>query len=268
MVNKTWIYDLVHRAYRWAHWKNNVLFKEAPKQYVFILSQAYAGSTVLHEILSNNTSVSPLNTFGTREGFGLKVSRKSIDHSRLWDKDYEIPFEILKTEWRKQWDLSAPYLLEKSPPQLLRAHHIQSVFRTCYFISLVRDPYALAISYHQRNQVTIQQAAQYTIQCFGYHQQNQIGLDHMMTLSYETLTDDWMMAKEHLLSFLPKLNTLHLPERFKAHNQAGQIEGLQNMNLRKFKSIDSDLWNTLTDSFKPYESLFNQFGYSLRTFPG
>ncbi len=267
-MNKTLIYDAVNRGYRWANWKNNLLFKHQPKNYLFILSQPYAGSTILHQILSNHPKISPLNTFGTREGFGLKVSRKQLEFNRLWDKAYEIPFEKLKPHWEKQWDLAAHYLLEKSPPQILRAHHIQSVFRTSYFIALLRDPYALALSYHQRNQVSIKEAASFTMQCFNYHLDNKIGIDHILYIKYEDLTDHWEITKKDLQLFLSQMDQLDLPKSLKAHNQTGNIDELKNMNEAKFSSIEQASWDELNHYFLLHEELLQTFNYSLRISPG
>lgn len=48
-------------------------------------------------------------------------------------------------EWSSYWDLSKPYLLEKSPPNLIRTRFFQAIFPNTYFLVLMRHP--VAVSY-------------------------------------------------------------------------------------------------------------------------
>ncbi len=48
--------------------------------------------------------------------------------------------------WAQHWDLSKPYLLEKSPPNLLKTRFLQAMFPNAYFIILVRHPVAVSLA--------------------------------------------------------------------------------------------------------------------------
>src|SRR4029077_1786370 len=46
--------------------------------------------------------------------------------------------------WTPYWDLDRPLLLEKSPPNLLRARLLQKLFPGCAFVFVVRHPIAVS----------------------------------------------------------------------------------------------------------------------------
>lgn len=52
----------------------------------------------------------------------------------------------LFAQWRPYWDLTKPYLLEKTPITLLRTRLFQELFPISYFIVLLRHPAAVALA--------------------------------------------------------------------------------------------------------------------------
>jgi hypothetical protein len=49
-------------------------------------------------------------------------------------------------EWSRYWDVSKPYLLEKSPPNLIRTRFLQAMFPSSYFVVLLRHPIPVALA--------------------------------------------------------------------------------------------------------------------------
>ena len=119
------------------------MFKKMKNKYLFILCPPYSGSTLLNELISTSNNVSSNNNQGTREGQKLpSVKKIMFDHDDRWNIGLKYDWEFIKKEWLKHWDISKPILLEKSPPNLIRAFDIQSCFQPCYFICMIRNPYA------------------------------------------------------------------------------------------------------------------------------
>ena len=54
--------------------------------------------------------------------------------------------ERLFSEWSTHWDLSKAYLLEKSPPNLIRTRFLQRLFPNAYFVMIVRHPVAVSLA--------------------------------------------------------------------------------------------------------------------------
>lgn len=54
--------------------------------------------------------------------------------------------EALMSAWRPYWDMTKPFLLEKSPPNLLRMRFLQGVFPEARFIVVVRHPVPVTLA--------------------------------------------------------------------------------------------------------------------------
>ena len=54
--------------------------------------------------------------------------------------------ERLFSQWKPLWDLSKPYLLEKSPPNLVRMRFLQRLFPSTYVIVIVRHPIPVSLA--------------------------------------------------------------------------------------------------------------------------
>jgi hypothetical protein len=145
---------------------NNLFLKKNEQKYLLILSPPYCGSTLLNEIVSSASYVSANNTFGTREGQKLPTVRSIMfDHDRRWDHSLDFDWEFIKKEWRKYWNLNSLILLEKSPPNIIRAKSIEKIFKPAYFILLHRNPYAQCESLIRRDGEYPQIAAEFAVKC-------------------------------------------------------------------------------------------------------
>jgi hypothetical protein len=60
----------------------------------------------------------------------------------------------LSNDWARHWDLSKPLLIEKSPPNLIRARFLQALFPGATFIFVVRHPVAVSLATKKWSQQT------------------------------------------------------------------------------------------------------------------
>jgi hypothetical protein len=97
----------------------------------------------------------------------------------------------LFAEWGHYWDLEKPYLLEKSPPNLIRTRFLQAMFPGAYFIVAVRHP--IAVSYATRawyravkvNWVPLPQLIEHWMVCHEIFQEDSAHLENVFILKYE-----------------------------------------------------------------------------------
>ena len=87
-------------------------------------------------------------TSGTYGGAGMFGFSPEAHLTELSDLVTDFNRNKLFQEWGKYWDLRKPYLLEKSPPNIIRTRFLQSIFPNSYFIILIRHP--VAVSYATR----------------------------------------------------------------------------------------------------------------------
>lgn len=243
--------------------KNRVVWREEQK-YLFILSPPYCGSTLLNEIISTAQGVSVNNPWGTREGQTLPAVRKMMfDHDRRWDEDLDFNWSYIKKEWRKYWDLSAPVLLEKSPPNVIRARSIEKHFPPAYFIVFYRNPYAHAESLIRRNKRSPQEAARFALRALRYQKENKEQLRRSLSISYENLTEETQEAVHKIQNFIPELDDLRSDKKFSAHNYRQKQMSAQNLNPAKIARLTVAQKREITAVFRDQREILDYFGYDL-----
>ena len=135
--------------------------------YLFVLCPPYSGSTVLWKLLSTSPKVSAL----PREGQFLNTV-KNIMRKNPWNPQRTFPWNVIKSKWEEVWDCSKPILLEKSPPNIIRAFEIEKVFSPAYFIAMIRNPYAFCEGFSRRNSTSMEDAAKFWVKCAEYQIKN------------------------------------------------------------------------------------------------
>ena len=125
----TWEGRLLRNRFR------RLLYKAPNHKFLFILSPPHSGSTLLSEVLSLSENVSENNPVGTREGQQLpEVAPLLFRQSRRWEPDFKPDWPQIKRIWLKYWDVTRPVLLEKSPPNIVRAAELSIHFVPAFFI--------------------------------------------------------------------------------------------------------------------------------------
>lgn len=89
------------------------------------------------------TVYKPSGYYGGAGKFGFNPASHLTETSTLISEKNRAK---LFSEWSKYWDLSKPFLLEKSPPNLIRTRFLQEMFPQSYFIIFIRHPIAVSLA--------------------------------------------------------------------------------------------------------------------------
>ena len=236
----------------------------SPSTYLFILSAPLCGSTLLHEVICSGTNVSANNTWGTREGQKLPTVQNAMYlNTNKWNSTEEFDWVWIREEWLNYWDTSKPILLEKSPPNIVRAGSIERAFEPSYFIVMVRNPYAQCEGLMRRNGETASNAAQLVLERMKMQKNNLRQLKNVFLLTYEQLCDQPEESLDKLKSFLPALNDLSINETFKSHNIENEHLPLTNLNKKKMARLSNTALREINQVFKPGVKFLDFFGYQL-----
>lgn len=130
------------------------------RKYLFVLSPPFSGSTLMQKLLATSKNVSSFRGEGQ-----FVESVKDIMRSDPWDVNKKMPWDFIKKEWHKKWDLNKSILVEKSPPNILRGIEIEKVFKPLYCIAIIRNPYAFCESIVRRRKSEIKDGAEFWIKC-------------------------------------------------------------------------------------------------------
>jgi len=241
-----------------------ILSVKKKHKFLFILSPPYCGSTLLNELISTSKSVSVNNPFGFREGQGLPTVRNILfDPDQRWDESYEYNWYKIKREWFKYWDQTCPILLEKSPPNIIRAKSIHRNFTPSYFIILYRNPYAQCQSLIKRRNRNPIIAAEFAVKCLRHQMDNLSHLDHSIRLSYESLTDNPTDAVKLINKLLPELYDIQIQNKFSAHNNLKKKMGILNLNHEKIDCLSEHEIKLINTVFSKHRDTLDFFNYNL-----
>jgi hypothetical protein len=132
-------------------------------RFIFVCGLQRSGTTMLAKYLAEHPSVSghtgtprwpdegqyiqtvyPNDTYYGKAGrFAFRPDARLTEASPLVTDENR---RKLLEEWSRYWDTSRPYLLEKSPPNIIRTRFLQAMFPDSYFIVLVRHPVPNALA--------------------------------------------------------------------------------------------------------------------------
>ncbi len=136
---------------------------EARHTLVFVAGLHRSGTTPLTRLLGSHPQVSAFRDTGVKEDEGQHL-QDVYPSARAYGGAGRFAFapqahlteasqlvtaanaQRLLDSWSSHWDLSRPYLVEKSPPNLVMTRFLQGLFPQSRFVVIVRHPVVVALS--------------------------------------------------------------------------------------------------------------------------
>lgn len=234
--------------------------------YLFILCSHSSGSTALWQLLQSSPHVSALPA----EGQHLETVRPLMREAP-WNPAHQPPWPTVKAEWHKFWDTNKTILLEKSPPNLVRATAIQQNFVPAYFVAMVRDPYAFCEGTRRRGRAGMgyRPGATYRQIAAGWARESRLqmkniaSLNHITWLTYEKLSNDPASASQQLLQFLPALEKIDSTASFRIHSTQGWLNRpLTNLNHLQIAHLSTADIAEINAGLQDQAEVMAFFGYN------
>lgn len=228
-------------------------------QYLFVLCPPYCGSTLLWKLLATSERVSAL----PQEGQFLPEV-EPIMRERPWDRDLQLPWGDIKAAWERYWDASKPVLLEKSPPNIVRATTIAEHFVPAQFIIMVRNPYAHAEGLIRRNEWPLRRAANFALMCLRTQAENAAKLNDSLVFTYEDLVSNPPAACAQLSAFQPALDDMDPEASFEVHSVDGTLDRqITDLNAKKIEALSPAQLAELNSYFEPNKDILAHWGYEI-----
>lgn len=203
--------------------------------FLFVLCPPYSGSTLLWQLLCTSPRVSALPGEGQ-----FLPELQELMRAGPWRRDQQLPWPQIRAVWESYWDMGKPLLLEKSPPNIIRAAELARHFQPARFIIMVREPLAHAEGLMRRNGWSAERAARFSAMCLGVQLENARQLQHTLVLTYEALVADPAAACRRLLDFLPELDRLDHGASFAVHSLDGTVaRPITDLNARKRAALST-----------------------------
>jgi hypothetical protein len=181
--------------------------------------------------------------------------------------------QTLFAEWSRYWDLACPWLLEKSPPNLIMTRFLQEMFPTARFVMVLRHPIAVACATQKWSGSRPHELIRHWIVAHEMFAADAGHLRDLMVVHYEDMVADPDTCFGRVFSFLglddptPGRAAREPADTGDADSRVHPRDGI---NERYFASWDDRrssqpkrLYLDLVEH--RYERRANRFGYSLRT---
>lgn len=210
------------------------------KKFLFILCPPHSGSTLLLYLVGTSKNSSVFEIRG--EGQYL-TEAKSIMRVDPYNEQMKIPWNTIKKIYEKNWDMTKSVLVDKSPPNLIRAPEIEVEFENSFFITMLRNPYPWCYGIKNRKtHLTFTEVALMWLHLAKYQIKNIHNLSRVLSFTYEDLCDNPEKTVKKIETFIPELNDIDITQKFRIHTLEGkqekQITNLNNLALSKLTNTN------------------------------
>lgn len=176
-------------------------------RWLFIGGLHRSGTSIVHELLREHPATSgfldtgvpedegqhlqsvfpPAHRLGRPGGFAFNAQAHMTEASPLATTEHR---GRLLREWGAYYDLERPVLLEKSPPNLVRARYFQTLFPQASFLFIVRHPLAVALATRKWNDASLLEMLLHWHVAYSIMQSDLPYLRRAAVIRYEDLVAD------------------------------------------------------------------------------
>ena len=243
-------------------------------KFIFICGLHRSGTSLLDKILKEQKNISGLKntnapkdegqhiqtiypiakTFGGPGKFGFnKLAYLNEKSNLITAKNRKKLFE----EWSKYWDIENEFLLEKSPPNIIKSLFLQKMFPESYFIMIYRHPVATSLATKKWSKTSHKSLIEHWLTCHKQWSNDKQKLKKCLEFKYEELVENTPEILKKLSKFLntPISNNLEVVKK--------------DINQKYF-----DMWSknrknifygrNIKKAEREFESEINSFGYSFQ----
>tara|TARA_B100001115_G_scaffold132394_1_gene100112 strand:- start:3362 stop:4120 length:759 start_codon:yes stop_codon:yes gene_type:complete len=243
--------------------------------FVFVNGLHRSGTSILYRVLSTQSNFSGFSETGVPEDEGqhLQSVYKTAKHyggpgrfgfdkrsyltevsSLISDKSRQKLFD----EWSQYWDLSKQFLVEKSPPNIIRTRFLQAMYSNASFVTILRDPIAVSFATQKWSKTSLDSLFKHWLVCNQQYQEDSKMLKKSLLFKYEDFTSK---TNEVLLQVSELLGeSLELPKEWEVK------QGINRKYVKMWERYKSSFWTRRMAQklILKYEDSFNVFGYSLK----
>jgi hypothetical protein len=137
--------------------------------------------------------------FGGPGRFALRPEAHMTEGSHLVSSENA---QRLRADWETYWDVSRPILVEKSPPNLIRARFLQALFPGSAFVMITRHPVAVSLATQKWSKTSLGSLLHHWVAAHGIFEDDRPRLDRVLVVSYEHLVKRTQECLDSVYAFL------------------------------------------------------------------
>ena len=243
-------------------------------KFIFICGLHRSGTSLLYKILKKQSNISGFsntsaiedegqhlqsvfnaaNKYGGPGKFGFNKDSYLNEKSSLINESNR---RILFKEWSQYWDLSKEYLIEKSPPNLVRTRFLQALFPNSYFITILRHPIATSIATKKWSKSSYSSLLDHWIVCHKKYINDKEKLKNSLEIKYEDLIEDTEKTLQSISEFIGNK---------RINNKLKIKANINEKYFNEWMSMKKSIFHRfiINRTEKIFEKEINQFNYSFK----
>ena len=242
-------------------------------KFIFICGLHRSGTSLLYKILNEQSNMSALNNTNEIEDegqfvqsiyqpayktggvgrFGFNTESELNEDSNLITEENR---KKLYDEWSRYWNKEKEFLIEKSPPNIIRTRFLQAMFPNSYFINITRHPIATSLATKKWSKTSLESLIKHWIICHNKLKNDKIKISRILDIKYEDLIENTDNVLQLISNFLEtKINTPRTEIR----------EGINTKYFNSWEKRKRNICrkNSINRIIEKYEDEINKFNYSL-----
>lgn len=141
----------------------------------------------------------PAKAFGGPGRFAFRPEAHLTEGSGLVSAENA---ERLRAEWSAYWDLSKPVLVEKSPPNLIRARFLQALVPGSAFVMITRHPVAVSFATQKWSKTSLPSLLRHWLAAHERFEADRPSIERVLVVSYEHLVTRTQECLDSVYAFL------------------------------------------------------------------
>ena len=251
-------------------WPRPTYLRGDEPHFIFLLTPSYSGSTAIAKLLQTSPHIGSLHN--KAEGQWLIPGLKKGDR---WEQNKFVDYKSVKTVWlakyqqiKKERPL-CEYIIEKSPPNMMRINELAKQFKSYSLVANNRNPYANCASMLFRNHDVVnldQQAREKIISNLvdlWVIRSNQIKMlvvnQTIPLLTYEDFCGEPELLIDNLQISEKIKNTINTKQCVQVKDYLPQP--IKNQNERQISLLKESDIQLITKQLNNHDDLLKFFGY-------
>lgn len=244
------------------------------RKFIFVAGLHRSGTSLLHEILRSHPAISGIasspawnyedegqflqsvypqgSVFGGPGKFAFDARSHMTEAHDLVSTENS---NKLFSEWSQYWDLEKEYLIEKSPPNILKTRFLQALFPQSRFIVVLRHPIPVAYATIKWSKSSIPELIDHWLTAYERYLADMPHLSRVMSLRYETFVKNPQPVLNQIYNFL-EIESVPLAKSVSQQVNEKYLQQWKKERHRRFRPVMSLIPPEL-------ETRANALGYSL-----
>ncbi len=198
---------------------------DTDKKFIFVCGLHRSGTSLFTKIMQEHPSINGFKNTGVIQDEGQFLQTVYLPDSDLgwpgsfgYSKDAHLTEKSelaneenrkkLYTQWSNFLDSNKDFIIEKSPPNLLKTRFLQALFPNSYFIVIRRNPIATCMATRKWSSSSMLQLIKHWLRCYDIWDEDKKYIQNYIEIKYE----DFMKMPEDIIAQACEMCGIHVED--------------------------------------------------------